>query len=130
MCDKYFFNLSWAFSADWELPSVCLQRYLISWCDTTKFSYCYTLNSTNVTGTQTQFKTTLFAGDTYTFYVRALTAYGEGKESNLQVSVPPLDLQVSYFTGHTIGRYRLQIHLHWYRWSIPYGQEVVSKYVC
>ena len=121
--------LSWAFSADWKLLSVWLQRYLISWCDTTKYRYCYILNSTNVTGGQTQFKTPLFAGDTYTFYVRAVTAHGEGKESSVQVNVPPLDLQVGYFTGHATGRYRLQVYLYWYRWSIPSGLDVVSIYV-
>ena len=108
--------------------SVYLQRYVISWCDTTKYRYCYALNSTNVTGTQAQFKTTLFAGDTYTFYVRALTAYGQGKESNIQVNVPPLDLQVSYLNAQSAGRYGLQVYLHWYLWSIPYGIDVVSIY--
>ena len=111
-----------------KLSSVCLQRYLVSWCDTTTYSYCYILNSTNVTGTQTQFKKKLFAGDTYRFYVRAVTAYGEGKESNIQVSVPPLSLKVSYVNGHVEGRYGLQVHLYWYRWSIPYNLNVVSKY--
>ena len=120
-------SLSWAFSADWKLLSVWLQRYLISWCDTTKYPYCYILNSTNVTGTQ--FKKTLFAGDTYTFYVRAITAYGEGYQSSIQVNVPPLDLQVSYLTAHSTGRYGLQVYLAWYIWSIPYGLDVVSIFV-
>lgn len=82
-----------------------------------------------MTGTQTQFKTPLLAGYTYTFYVRAQTAYGEGKESSVQVNVPPLDFQVSYLTGHTTGRYGLQVYLNWYSWSIPYGPDVVSTYV-
>lgn len=82
-----------------------------------------------MTGTQTYFKTPLLAGYTYTFYVRAVTAYGEGKESSIQVNVPPLDLQVSYLTAHSTGRYGLQVYLHWYTWSIPYGQDVVSIYI-
>ena len=101
----------------------------MSWCDTTRYSYCYyRLNSTNVTGTQTQFKKKLFAGNTYTFYVRAITGYGGGKESSIQVSVPALNLKVSYVGGYTTGRYGLQIYLYWRQWSIPYGQVVVSMY--
>ena len=114
--------LSWA---DWELLSVWLQHYLITWCDTTKYSYCwYRLNSTNVTGTL--FKTPLFAGDTYTFYVRAVTAYGEGKESSIQVNVPSLDLQVSSLTARSSGSYGLQVYLSWNDWYIPSGLDVVS----
>ena len=121
--------LPWAVSADWELLSVWLQYYLISWCDITKYRYCYSylMNSTNVTGTQ--FKTPLFAGNTYTFYVRAVTAYGEGRESSIQVDVPPLNLQVSYLSGHSTGTYGLQVHLNWYAWSIPSAQDVVSIFV-
>lgn len=121
--------LSCAVSADWELPSVWLQHYSIFWCDATDYGYCYRYNTENVTGTQTHFKTPLLAGYTYTFYVRAVTAYGEGKESSIQVNVPPLDLQVSYLTAHSTGRYGLQVYLHWYTWSIPYGQDVVSIYI-
>jgi len=120
-------NLSVAFSADCKLLSVWLQGYLITWCDTTKHSYCYRLNGTNTTGTQ--FKMPLFAGDTYTFYVRAVTAYGEGKESDIQVSVPALDLQVSYPSARSTGRYGLQVYLYWYSWSIPYGLDVVSIFI-
>lgn len=83
------------------------------------------LNSTNVT--QTQFKQTLFAGDTYTFYVRALTAYGEGKESNVQVNVPSLDVQVLYLRAQSAGRYGLQVYLSWYYWYDL--DNVVSIYV-
>ena len=112
-----------------KLSPVCLQRYFVSWCDTTTYRYCYYYrqNSTNVTGTQTEFKKKLFAGDTYTFYVRAVTAYGEGKESNIRVSVPPLSLKVNYVNGYVEGRYGLQVHLYWYRWSIPHNLNVVSN---
>ena len=127
ICNQYF-PPSWTFSANCKLPYVCLQRYLVSWCDTTTYRHCYTLNSTNVTGTETQFKKKLFAGDTYKFYVQAITAYGGGKESSIQVSVPALNLKVSYVSGYTTGRYGLQIYLYWRRWSIPYGQVVVSMY--
>ena len=99
----------------------------MSSCDTTRYSYCsyYRLNSSNVTGTQTRFKKKLFAGNTYTFYVRAITAYGEGKESSIQVSVPALNLKVSYVTGYITGRYGLQIYLYWRWW---HTQVVVSMY--
>ena len=100
----------------------------MSWCDTTRYTYCFRLNSTNVTGTQTQFEKKLFAGDTYKFYVQAITTYGVLKESIIQVSVPPLNLKVSYVSGYTTGRYGLQIYLYWRRWYIPYSQVVVSMY--
>ena len=73
----------------------------------------------------------LYAGDSYNFYVRAKTAYGEGKESNIKVIVPPLDLKVRYASGYTAGRnYGLEVYLHWGRpWGIRYNQKIVSKLI-
>ncbi|XP_078381129.1 uncharacterized protein LOC144663915 isoform X2 [Oculina patagonica] len=120
--DNYTVTLQWEKPSDVDVKDI--QIYYVSWCDTTTTRYCRRLNNANVTGTPLRFKKSLYAGDTYSFYVRAITAYGEGKESSVQVSAPPLNLQVSYLNGHTTGRYGLRIHLYWFRWSIPYGQDV------
>ena len=117
-----------AVSAYCGLLSLCFQSYVIRWCNLQVFAYCWPLNTTNVTVTHTQFKMQLYAGDSYNFYVRAKTAYGEGKESNIKVIVPPLDLKVRYASGYTTGRnYGLEVSLHWSRpWEISYREKLVS----
>ena len=123
--------LSMACSADLELLSLCLQYYIVRWCNLNDFpsSYCYYHNSTNVTAgsTHVQFKVVVKAGDTYNINVHAVIPNVYTRWSYIQKKVPPLNIKVNSAYSYKTGRgYGLQLHLYWYG---PYGRygQLVSK---
>ncbi|KAJ7384231.1 hypothetical protein OS493_022861 [Desmophyllum pertusum] len=103
----------------WDAPTDVdakhIKAYVVSWCNLQISTYCYMLNSTNITGTQTNFKMKLLAGDSYNFYVQTITTHAKGKQANIKVTVPPLDLKVRYAGGSPGGKYGLTVNLYWAR---------------
>lgn len=103
-----------------ELPSLCLQYYVVRWCNSTSRSpYCspYTVpwKSVNVTGGRTQFTIHGYAGDTFSICARVVTTYGPGLQRSTCIRriVPLLDLKVPYAWASKTGRYGLQMTVQW-----------------
>lgn len=107
-------TLHWDMPTDVEKGDV--QIYQISWCQEEEYHYCWPLNTTNSPGNATHFTMQVLSGYTYNFYVQAYTAYGVGRESSIQVIVPPLDLEIPHGYGRTTGgNYGLEVSLLWRR---------------
>ena len=111
-------------------PVCFFQIYQISWCQEEEYHYCWPLNTTNSPGNATHFTMQVLSGYTYNFYVQAYTAYGVGRESSIQVIVPPLDLAVPRGYGRaTGGNYGLEVSLHWWRPYFYVDNTVSARFV-
>lgn len=104
-----------------------MQYYSVGWYKSTSSYYWWSnWQSTNVTAPLTNFKLNVSAGYTYVFYVYAVTVHGAGSSTSVRKSIPPLGETVSYAHADVIGRYGLQVRVHWNYW----GGDAVRKDPC